>query len=388
MAQKKTALQTLELQLREAQLLAHFGSWEWDLRANVVTWSEALYQMMGVDPATFKPSLEGFLSCVHPEDRERVARAADANRRAGTPYAEPIRIVRPDGTVRTIRGGSHAVSDAAGRPVRVVGVLQDISEETQAQEALRSYAEQVVVLARRLVEVQEVQGRRLARELHDNLGPSLTALGINLQLIEDALPAALRQGLAGRLSDSRQQVQAASAAMRTSWANCARTASTTTACRRRCASSLPRSRSAPGFVSRCRPAGRSARATASRCRSTASRRRRSTASPSTRMRGAWRSAAAPGATCSRSRTTASAWARARRRPTPRVHRAGACSPCGSAQPQWALPAKSCHIPGAASWCGSPSAPGRDTVRSAGFQAKANTPSLPVKSGSSGSRFLP
>ncbi|HXU41708.1 MAG TPA: PAS domain-containing protein [Burkholderiales bacterium] len=214
MAQKKTALQTLELQLREAQLLAHFGSWEWDLRANVVTWSEALYQMMGVDPATFKPSLEGFLSCVHPEDRERVARAADANRRAGTPYAEPIRIVRPDGTVRTIRGGSHAVSDAAGRPVRVVGVLQDISEETQAQEALRSYAEQVVVLARRLVEVQEVQGRRLARELHDNLGPSLTALGINLQLIEDALPAALRQGLAGRLSDSRQQVQAASAAMR------------------------------------------------------------------------------------------------------------------------------------------------------------------------------
>ncbi|HUQ24145.1 MAG TPA: PAS domain-containing protein [Burkholderiales bacterium] len=214
MAQKITALQTLEWQLREAQALAHFGSWEWDLRADRITWSPTLYEMMGVDSATFRPSLQSFLASVHPEDRERVERAADASREEGKPYSEPIRIVRPDGSVRTIRGASHPVTDAAGRPVRVVGVLQDISDEVQAQEGLRSYAEQVVVLARRLVEVQEIQGRRLANELHDNLGPTLTALSINLQLIEMALPAALRQTLAGTLADSREQVQAASAAMR------------------------------------------------------------------------------------------------------------------------------------------------------------------------------
>src|SRR5678815_1509816 len=118
MAQKKTALQTLELQLREAQLLAHFGSWEWDVRANRVTWSEGLYRMFGVDRATFQPSLDSFLGLVHPDDRQRVARAAADNRDAGTPYAESIRIVRPDGTVRIVRGGSHAVTDAAGRRAR------------------------------------------------------------------------------------------------------------------------------------------------------------------------------------------------------------------------------------------------------------------------------
>ncbi|MEA3193559.1 MAG: hypothetical protein QOD26_1892 [Betaproteobacteria bacterium] len=214
MAQKKTALQTLEWQLREAQALAHFGSWEWDVRADRVTWSEALYPMMGVDPKTFQPSLDAFLNCVHPDDRERVQRAAAANRQTGKPYAEPIRIVRPDGTVRTVRGGSHAVNDAAGHPVRIVGVLQDVSDEAAAQEALRSHAERVVVLARRLVEVQETQGRRLANDLHDNLGATLTALSINLQLIEDALPAPLRQELADRVADSRQQVHAATAAMR------------------------------------------------------------------------------------------------------------------------------------------------------------------------------
>ena len=214
MAARKSALQTLEWQLSEAQTLAHFGSWEWDVRADVVTWSKTLHRMMGVDPASFRPSLQSFMACVHPDDRERIALAADANRKSGAPYAEPFRIVWPDGTVRTLRGGSHAVYDAAGRTLRVVGVLQDISDETAAQEALRAYAAQVVMLARRLVDAQEVQGQALARELHDNLGPSLTALGINLQLIEEALPAEVREPLAATLADSREQVRQASAAMR------------------------------------------------------------------------------------------------------------------------------------------------------------------------------
>jgi PAS domain S-box-containing protein len=214
MAQKNSALQTLELQLREAQSLARFGSFEWDVREDRVTWSKELYDIFGVDPKSLQPSVEAFFSLVHPEDRERVARAAEDAREAGTPYAEPIRIVRPDGSVRTIRGGSHAVTDAAGRPVRIVGILQDISDETAAQEALRNYAEHVLFLARRLVEVQEAERRHLANELHDRIGSTMTALSINLRLIEEALPAALRPGLADKLADSREQVDEASVAMR------------------------------------------------------------------------------------------------------------------------------------------------------------------------------
>lgn len=214
MTNRKADLKTLEMQLREAQHLAHFASWEWDVRGDRITWSDAMYDMMGLDPASFRPSVGSFLGCVHPEDRERVSRAAGEARANGSPYSAPFRVVRPDGGVRTIRGASHAVTDAAGRPLRVVGVLQDISDEVIAQESLRSYAEQVLVLARRLVEVQEVQGQALARELHDNLGPTLTAIGINLQLIEDALPAELRGTLAATLEDSREQLRQASAAMR------------------------------------------------------------------------------------------------------------------------------------------------------------------------------
>ena len=214
MPDRKADLNTLEMQLREAQQLAHFGSWEWDVRQDRITWSDAMYDMVGVDRESFRPSVEAFLGCVHPEDRDRVSRAASESRARGAPYNAPFRILRPDGSVRTIRGASHAVTDAAGRPLRVVGVLQDISDEATAKDALRGYAEQVVVLARRLVEVQEAQGRSLARELHDNLGSNLTALGINLTLIEDALPAGLRDKLAATLADAREQLAQASAAMR------------------------------------------------------------------------------------------------------------------------------------------------------------------------------
>ena len=214
MAHRKADLKTLEMQLREAQQLAHFGSWEWDVRQNRITWSDALYEMVGVDRAIFRPTVEAFLGCVHPDDRERVSQAANESRVKGAPYNAPFRIVRPDGSVRTIRGASHAVTDAAGRPLRVVGVLQDISDEATAQDALRRYAAQVVVLARRLVEVQEAQGRRLARDLHDNVGPNLTALGINLKLIEDALPPELREKLRATLGDAHGQLVQAATAMR------------------------------------------------------------------------------------------------------------------------------------------------------------------------------
>jgi PAS domain S-box-containing protein len=213
-AQRRTPLKTLELQLGEAQQLAHFGSWEWDLVEDRITWSEALYEMMGLDPASFRPSVDTFLSLVHPEDRERVTRAATRSREQGKPYAKPFRIIRPDGAVRTLRGGSHPVTDSHGKLVRVVGILQDISEEAAAQEALRSYAGQVLVLARRLVEVQEETGRRLANELHDNLGPSLTALAINLKLIEEAVPPGQREQLADPLADSLEQIRQATAGMR------------------------------------------------------------------------------------------------------------------------------------------------------------------------------
>src|SRR4051812_16511443 len=65
-------LRRSEARLREAQQLARLGSWEWDIPANVVTWSDELFRIYGLAPQSFSPSYEDFLQRVHPDDRADV----------------------------------------------------------------------------------------------------------------------------------------------------------------------------------------------------------------------------------------------------------------------------------------------------------------------------
>lgn len=62
-------LRRSEARLREAQQLARLGSWEWDIRANVVTWSDELFRIYGLAPQSMRPTCEDFLQRVHPDDR-------------------------------------------------------------------------------------------------------------------------------------------------------------------------------------------------------------------------------------------------------------------------------------------------------------------------------
>jgi PAS domain S-box-containing protein len=126
-------LETQERQFRDAQRIAHFGSWEWDPAADVSVWSEELYRILGVDPATFRPGLATYLPTVVPEDRESVRAAIEdaiANRRT---IEYDTRIVRPDGTVRIIRNFGAPELGGRGEVSRVVGVTQDITERRVAE---------------------------------------------------------------------------------------------------------------------------------------------------------------------------------------------------------------------------------------------------------------
>ena len=83
------------------------------------------------------PTLDGFYPLVHPEDRERTARMAEEALRTGHAYENQFRIVRPDGSVRTIHSQARVDRDDSGSPVRVIGVCQDITERKLAEEQVR-----------------------------------------------------------------------------------------------------------------------------------------------------------------------------------------------------------------------------------------------------------
>jgi PAS domain S-box-containing protein len=125
-----------ESRLVEAQRTAHVGSFEWDIRSNVVTWSEELGRTYGLEPGLFAGTIEDVFAHVHPKDLDLTRRALfDAARRAG-PFGYEHRIVRSnDGTVRSLQTRGEAIADAAGHIVRLVGSCWDVTELTEATQA-------------------------------------------------------------------------------------------------------------------------------------------------------------------------------------------------------------------------------------------------------------
>ncbi len=130
--------------LREAQSVAHVGSWEWDIVEDRVVWSDELYHIFGVDRGTFDATYEGYRRLVHPDDREALDDAVDGTLNADLPYAVEHRIVRPDGGVRHIRGAARIHRDADGRPTRLVGTAQDVTQVVEAEEERRKLQQQIL----------------------------------------------------------------------------------------------------------------------------------------------------------------------------------------------------------------------------------------------------
>jgi len=128
------ALRTGESRLREAHRLAGLGAWELDLASQTTWWSEEQYRLNGVEPGT--PITQSFfLSLIHPEDRVRFDEAFNLLIAQGSIELE-YRLVRPNGAVRHMYGIASVTRDGEGRPTRMCGTNQDITERKQAEQVL------------------------------------------------------------------------------------------------------------------------------------------------------------------------------------------------------------------------------------------------------------
>ncbi len=127
-------------QLVEAQALARLGSWEWSVGADAIEWSEELCRIYGVDPDEHPASLEDFIAFVHPQDRPAVAAAVEASCATGAPFSFEHRIIRPDRAVRVLSARGEIVLGDDGRPQRMFGTGQDVTEQRNAEEAQRHMA--------------------------------------------------------------------------------------------------------------------------------------------------------------------------------------------------------------------------------------------------------
>ncbi|MGZ5015695.1 MAG: PAS domain S-box protein [Methylobacter sp.] len=140
------AIQRSQTLLKEAQRIAHIGSWEVDMVNGVLTWSDETFRIWEIDKAHFGATIDAFLETVHPEDRENVAHAYSHSVNNKTLYQIEHRLLFPDGRVKYIAERGEPFYDADGKPLRFVGTALDITERKQMEAAVRQREQEFRVL--------------------------------------------------------------------------------------------------------------------------------------------------------------------------------------------------------------------------------------------------
>lgn len=141
-----------EIMLRRAQHVSGMGSWDWNVKDNTLVWSDEIFSIFGADPDLKTVSYDGFLTYIHPEDKEDVINAINSALLYDKPYDIEHRVVRPDGTQRLVCEQGDVFRNENGEAVNMVGVVRDITEQKQNEISLKladnvfnSTAESIIV---------------------------------------------------------------------------------------------------------------------------------------------------------------------------------------------------------------------------------------------------
>ncbi len=157
-------LRAKENVLSESQSAAHVGSWSWDLAAGKLTWTSETYRLHGVSPDTFVPSRETLLGLIHEDDQAAMQAWLAACLAGQAPPALEFRALQPDGGVRKLHALGNLVRDAKNKPIRMTGIVQDITDRRRAEEALRKSEERHRIILQTAMEgfwLADTQGRLL-----------------------------------------------------------------------------------------------------------------------------------------------------------------------------------------------------------------------------------
>lgn len=116
-----------------AQRAAHIGSWDWNIQTGDLVWSDQIEPIFGFKHGTFGRTYKAFLDCIHPDDRQRVIDSVNACLEKDVEYDIEHRIVWPDKSIYWVRETGDVIRDKNGKPIRMIGVVQDITERKKAE---------------------------------------------------------------------------------------------------------------------------------------------------------------------------------------------------------------------------------------------------------------
>jgi signal transduction histidine kinase len=170
-----------EERLRLAVKAGRMYAFEWDAATDVIVRSGKCADIFNWMDDPTRDTGRQFAARVHPDDRQAYL-TNDTGLTVDNPtYQINFRMLRPDGSVIWLEDSGHGLFDNQGRLLRTIGMVADVTERKQAEDALSS-------VSRRLIEAQEQERARIARELHDDLSQRMALLGISLAQFEQGMP--------------------------------------------------------------------------------------------------------------------------------------------------------------------------------------------------------
>ncbi len=136
--QAEEALRKSRGHLRLALGAARIAVWDWNIRENYTTWSDTAEEVLGFKPGSFGNNYEAYMKWVHPDDIEavndRVSRVLEEKQ---SDYKSEYRVIRPDGEIRWESAPGQISYGSDGEPLRIAGIMMDITERKQAKEKLQ-----------------------------------------------------------------------------------------------------------------------------------------------------------------------------------------------------------------------------------------------------------
>jgi PAS domain S-box-containing protein len=173
------ALRESDERLRLAVQGGRMFAYSWDAATDVIERSGESAKILGIDEGAAVTGQQ-VIAKVHPADYEKLTVALSQLTPENSGLQMTYRMIRPDGTMIWVERNSRAYFDEHGKLLRIVGMVADITEHKLAEEALAG-------INRRLIEAQEVERARIARDLHDDIGQRLTLSGIALEQLRRSL---------------------------------------------------------------------------------------------------------------------------------------------------------------------------------------------------------
>lgn len=178
------ALRHSEEQYRLTMDFTHIGSWFRNIIENTTDWNDNHARLLGLVPGEVESRTQAWRDRVHPEDIHRVEQVVEASLATHTDCEVEYRVIHPDGSIHWLISRGRGIYNSAGQPVRMLGVILDISELHNAALRERKLAEATSILEER---------NRMAREIHDTLAQAFTGILLNVgaatQVLTDDLEA-------------------------------------------------------------------------------------------------------------------------------------------------------------------------------------------------------